>query len=126
MIVSKIVCLPIAVVASAAGRKYNGRIPDPKIAEKKVTAIGMKGSDGFDQIFVLKTEGTEQGTNELDQNIKVTFYDLDKEKEMIHDAFKIIKEFPFVVTYNGDEFDLPYLYNRGERLESKILKTHFT
>ncbi len=93
-----------------------GRIPDPKIAEKKVTAIGMKGSDGFDQIFVLKTEGTEQGTNELDQNIKVTFYDLDKEKEMIDDAFKIIKEFPFVVTYNGDEFDLPYLYNRAERL----------
>jgi len=41
-----------------------GRIPDPKLAEKKVTAIGLKGSDGFDQIFVLKTEGTEEGTNE--------------------------------------------------------------
>ena len=39
-----------------------------------------------------------------------------KEKEMIADAFKIIEEFPFVVTYNGDEFDLPYLYNRAERL----------
>ena len=35
---------------------------------------------------------------------------------MIQDAFSIIKEFPFVVTYNGDEFDLPYLYNRAERL----------
>jgi len=93
-----------------------GRIPDPKLAEKKVTAIGLKGSDGFDQIFVLKTEGTEQGTNELEQNIKVTFYDLDKEKEMIQDAFQIIKSFPFVLTYNGDEFDLPYLYNRAERL----------
>jgi DNA polymerase I len=102
-----------------------GRIPDPKIAEKKVTAIGLKGSDGFDQIFVLKTEGTEQGTNELDQNIKVTFYDLDKEKEMIHDAFNIIKEFPFVVTYNGDEFDLPYLYNRGERLGIKNTENPF-
>lgn len=102
-----------------------GRIPDPKIAEKKVTAIGMKGTDGFDHIFVLKTEGTEQGTNELDQNIKVTFYDLDKEKEMIHDAFKIIKEFPFVVTYNGDEFDLPYLYNRGERLGIKNSENPF-
>src|SRR5210317_456047 len=45
-----------------------GRIPDPKLAEKKVTAIGLKGSDGFDQIFVLKTEGTEQGTNELEPN----------------------------------------------------------
>ncbi|MGV7225305.1 MAG: DNA-directed DNA polymerase I [Nitrosopumilus sp.] len=96
-----------------------GRIPDPKLAEKKVTAIGLKGSDGFDQIFVLKTEGTEQGTNELEQNIKVTFYDLDKEKEMIQDAFQIIKSFPFVLTYNGDEFDLPYLYNRADRLGVK-------
>jgi len=96
-----------------------GRIPDPKVAEKKVTAIGFKGSDGFDQIFVLKTEGTEEGTNELGQGIKIVFYDLDKEKEMIQDAFDIIKEFPFVITYNGDEFDLPYLYNRAERLGIK-------
>ncbi len=102
-----------------------GRIPDPKIAEKKVTAIGLKGSDGFDQIFVLKTEGTEQGVNELDQGIKVVFYDLDKEKEMIHDAFEIIKTFPFVVTYNGDEFDLPYLYNRAERLGIKKSENPF-
>jgi DNA polymerase I len=43
-----------------------GRIPDPKIAEKKVTAIGFKGSDGFDKIFVLRTEDTEEGKNELD------------------------------------------------------------
>ncbi len=102
-----------------------GRIPDPKIAEKKITAIGLKGSDGFDQIFVLKTEGTEQGKNELDSKIKVTFYDLDKEKEMIQDAFKIIKEFPFVLTYNGDEFDLPYLYNRADRLGVKNSENPF-
>ena len=93
-----------------------GRIPDPKIAEKKVTAVGLKGSDGFDQIFVLKTQGTEQGVNELNPNVKVVFYDADKEKQMILDAFAVIREFPFVLTYNGDEFDLPYLYNRAERL----------
>ncbi len=96
-----------------------GRIPDPKIAEKKVTAIGLKGTGGFDQIFVLRTEGTLEGTNELDQSIKIVFYELDKEKEMILDAFKIIEEFPFVLTYNGDDFDLPYLFNRAERLGIK-------
>lgn len=96
-----------------------GRIPDPKIAEKKVTAIGLKGTDGFDQIFVLRTDGTKEGTNELDQSIKIVFYELDKEKEMILDAFKIIEEFPFVLTYNGDDFDLPYLFNRAERLGIK-------
>lgn len=96
-----------------------GRIPDPKIAERKVTAVGFKGTDGFDQIFVLRTEGTEEGKNDLDENVKVVFYDADKEKEMLLDSFKIMEEFPFVVTYNGDEFDLPYLYNRAERLGIK-------
>jgi len=102
-----------------------GRIPDPKLAEKKVTAIGLKGSDGFDQIFVLKTEGTEEGTNELEPNIKIKFYDLSDEKKMIEDAFEIIKSFPFVLTYNGDDFDLPYLYNRAERLGVKNSQNPF-
>ncbi len=93
-----------------------GRIPDPKAAEKKVTAIGLKGSDGFDQVFVLRTTDGKEGRNELSENIKVVFYDSDKEKEMLKDAFKIIEGFPFVVTYNGDEFDLPYLFNRAEVL----------
>ena len=96
-----------------------GRIPDPKIAEKKVTAIGFKGTDGFGQVFVLRTDDTEEGKNELDENVKVVFYEKDKEKEMIFDAFKIMDEFPFVLTYNGDDFDLPYLYNRAERLGIK-------
>jgi DNA polymerase I len=98
-----------------------GRIPDPKMAEKRVTAIGFKGTDGFDQIFVLRTEDTEEGKNELDENVKVVFYELDKEKEMILDSFKTMEEFPFVLTYNGDDFDLPYLYNRAERLGIKKL-----
>ena len=102
-----------------------GRIPDPKLAEKKITAIGLKGSDGFDQIFVLKTEGTEEGINELEPNIKIKFYDLVDEKKMIEDAFEIIKTFPFVLTYNGDEFDLPYLYNRAERLGVKNSENPF-
>ena len=102
-----------------------GRIPDPKLAEKKVTAIGLKGSDGFDQIFVLKTDGTEEGKNELESNIKVKFYNLTDEKKMIEDAFEIIKTFPFVLTYNGDEFDLPYLYNRAERLGIKNSENPF-
>ena len=102
-----------------------GRIPDPKLAEKKVTAIGLKGSDGFDQIFVLRTEGSDEGVNELEPNIKIKFYDLVDEKKMIEDAFEIIKTFPFVLTYNGDEFDLPYLYNRAERLGVKNSENPF-
>ena len=96
-----------------------GRIPDAKIAERQVTAVGFEGTDGFKKILVLRKEGVEEGSPKVDSDVSVVFYDKDKEKEMITDAFKIISEFPFVLTYNGDDFDMPYLYNRAVRLGIK-------
>jgi DNA polymerase, archaea type len=94
-----------------------GRIPDAKIADRIVTAISFEGSDGFKQVFVLRLEGIEEGKNELSPDVKVQFYE--NEKDMILDAFKIISKYPFAITYNGDDFDMPYLYNRAQRLGIK-------
>ncbi len=96
-----------------------GRIPDPKIAEKRVTAIGFDGSDGFKQVFVLRKDGSNDGKSELAPDIKVTYYKQADEKKMIEDAFRIIFDYAFVITFNGDEFDMPYLYNRAELLGIK-------
>jgi DNA polymerase I len=96
-----------------------GRIPDAKIADRKVTAVGFEGSDNFKQVFVLRQEGLEEGKNELPSDVTIRIYDADKEKEMILDAFKKISEYPFVITFNGDDFDMPYLYNRAQRLGIK-------
>jgi len=96
-----------------------GRIPDAKIADRRVTAIGFEGTDNFKQVFVLRKDGTEEGKNDLPSEVKVQFYDENKEKEMILDAFKKISEYPFVITYNGDDFDMPYLYNRAQKLGIK-------
>jgi len=93
-----------------------GRIPDAKIADKKITAIGFCGSDNFNQVLVLKRNKNQTGDNELPPDVKVTFYEEDREIEMIKDAFKILTSYPFVITFNGDEFDMPYMYNRAERL----------
>ena len=96
-----------------------GRIPDPKIAEKRVTAIGFEGTDGLKQIFVLRKDGSNDGKNELPDGVKPVFYAQADEKKMLEDAFRLISEYPFVITFNGDEFDMPYLYNRAERLGIK-------
>ena len=90
-----------------------GRVPDPKMAENLVTAVGFDGTDNLKQVFVLDT-GIQKGTNELDPDVRVKFYS--DEKQMIQDTFRIISDASFVLTYNGDEFDLPYLYNRARRL----------
>ena len=33
----------------------DGRLPDAKIADKKVTAVGFEGSDGMKKVFVFLT-----------------------------------------------------------------------
>ena len=93
-----------------------GRIPDAKVADKKITAIGFCASDDFKAVFVLKRNGLQMGEDELPKDVKVTFYDEDKEADMLRDAFKVLENYPFVITFNGDEFDMPFMYNRAERL----------
>jgi DNA polymerase I len=93
-----------------------GRLPDAKIADKKITAIGFCASDDFKAVFVLKRVGHQMGINELPEGVKVSFYEEDKEADMLKDAFKILESYPFVMTFNGDDFDMPFMYNRAERL----------
>src|SRR5579875_3232400 len=93
-----------------------GRIPDPKIADRKVTAVGFCGSDGLKEVFVLKRAAIKEGASEIPSDVKVTFFDEDKEADMIRRSFDIITGYPFVITFNGDDFDMPYMYNRAERL----------
>jgi len=92
------------------------RLPDAKTAEGKVTAVGFESSDKLKQVFVLRRNDISEGTNDLAPDIKVRFYDEDNEKGMIEDVFNLIKDYPLLITYNGDGFDLPYLYNRAEKL----------
>ena len=92
------------------------RLPDAKTAEGKVTAVGFESSDKLKQVFVLRRNDISEGTNDLAPDIKVRFYDEDNEKGMIEDVFNLIKDYPLLITYNGDGFDLPYLYNRADKL----------
>ena len=93
-----------------------GRMPDPNRPDNPVTAIGFAGSGGFGRVLVLRRTHTPTGDNEMPSGVDVTFYDETQEKEMIRDAIQIITSYPFVLTYNGDDFDMPYLYKRAMRL----------
>jgi len=102
-----------------------GRIPDPKIAEKRITAIGFEASDGLKQVFVLRRSDAQEGVNELLSGVEIIFYDETKEKEMILDVFELVQKYPLLITYNGDGFDLPYLYNRADKLGIEREKNPF-
>jgi DNA polymerase I len=87
------------------------RVPDPQKADNPVVCVALYGSDDKKQLFVLRREGIREGNKKLPPDAIVKYFD--SEKELLQRLFEALREYPFVLTFNGDEFDLPYLYNRA-------------
>ena len=85
-----------------------GRMPNPRDHDRRITAVGFVGSDGFKKVLVLTDNISSNGTALIPEAEPCS-----TEKELIEKAFAIIKEYPIILTFNGDDFDLPYLYARS-------------
>ncbi|MEM1708754.1 MAG: DNA-directed DNA polymerase I [Nitrososphaerota archaeon] len=88
------------------------RVPSPTKAEDPVVAISFVGSDGFKAVFLLRRGNVV--ANPISEGFELKLFD--DEKTMLEEAFNIINSYPLVATFNGDDFDLPYLKNRGDKL----------
>lgn len=91
------------------------QLPDPQQANQRVTAISFHSSDGVKKCFTLNRPEIPKGEEDKDKDYDLVWYD--SEKELLEDSFKLIESYPVVLTYNGDMFDMPYLYNRAINLE---------
>lgn len=86
-----------------------GRMPNPREHDKRVTAVGFVGSDGFRKVLVLVDNTPSNGKPLIPEAEPCR-----TEKELLEKTFRIIKEYPIIITFNGDDFDLPYLYSRSQ------------
>lgn len=86
-----------------------GRMPTPRDHDRKIIAIGFAGSDGYRKVLVLDETGDNSDIPFI-QEAEIC----KTEKELLKRAFEIIGSYPILVTYNGDDFDLPYLYARSQ------------
>ena len=89
------------------------KIPDPKTAEYEVISVALVGSDGLRRVLVLKRPGAEPELR-YRPDYEILFFD--SEYDLLMEVFKTIVQYPLVITFNGDNFDLPYLYNRAVAL----------
>jgi DNA polymerase I len=104
------------------------RIADPLRAEEKVISVAFAGNDGKKIVLVLKRDDVELGTRpkDLPDDVEVVFFD--EETELLAETFRLMQQYPLIITFNGDNFDLPYLHNRGRVLkiqskENPLIKT---
>ncbi|MGC9130709.1 MAG: DNA-directed DNA polymerase I [Pyrobaculum sp.] len=86
------------------------KIPDPKSAEYEIISVALVGSDGLRRVLMLRRPGREAELR-YRPDYEILFFD--SEYDLLMEVFKTIVQYPIVITFNGDNFDLPYLYNRA-------------
>lgn len=87
-----------------------GRMPTPRDHERPVIAVGFVANDGFKKVLVLEPDESHDDRYSFIQEVEIC----KTEKELLKKTFQIINSYPIIVTYNGDDFDLPYLYARSQ------------
>ncbi|MCK5158068.1 MAG: type B DNA-directed DNA polymerase, partial [Candidatus Heimdallarchaeota archaeon] len=90
---------------------------DPKKANEKIISVAFAGNDGLKKVFTLKRDDVPLGTRSknLSEDVEIQFFD--DEVELIRETFKLMQTYPVIITFNGDNYDLPYLFNRAELLK---------
>ena len=90
----------------------DGKMPKPEVADKMITAVGFEAFDRR-EVFVLDTDPNASKTTTQEG---VTIIPYKSERAMIEDTLTLIDAYPILLTYNGENFDLPYIYMRATNL----------
>ncbi len=93
------------------------RVPSPKLAEDRVIAVSYYSSDGKRGVLLLRRRNENEEKSINIPGAEIRFFD--DEKDLLHAVFTLLDNYPVVLTFNGDNFDLPYLYNRALKLGFK-------
>ncbi len=90
------------------------RVPDPSEAPYPVICASIVSTDRDHQVLLLKREGVKDGMEKLPADTEVIFFN--SEEDLIKAIFEVLWDYPFIITFNGDDFDLQYLAHRAEKL----------
>ncbi len=96
---------------------FKGRIPSAAAASYPVISVAFSATDGFRAVFLLarKDLNKEEGLRKvIDNNYYIEIFD--DERALVYEALLLLAQYPIILSFNGDNFDFPYLYNRALKL----------
>ena len=95
---------------------FKGRIPDAGKASYPIISIAFASDDGLRVVYVLSRPGFK-AINLREKLSEGTHIELfDDERALLLEAFRLIANYPIVLSFNGDQFDFPYMFNRAIKL----------
>lgn len=92
----------------------SSRVPDAREGAYPVIACSVYSSDGEKRVLILKREGVSEGDYQATTGIEVEY--CETEEELLRKIFDVLIDYPFILTFNGDDFDLRYLAHRAANL----------
>ncbi|WP_110138831.1 DNA-directed DNA polymerase I [Hyperthermus butylicus] len=95
---------------------FKGRVPDASAASYPIISVAFASDDGLRVVFILARPGVVGGEPREGVKEGVHIEIFDDERALILETFRLIANYPIVLTFNGDNFDFPYLYNRALKL----------
>ncbi|MBY8992659.1 MAG: hypothetical protein KGD58_18080, partial [Candidatus Lokiarchaeota archaeon] len=111
--------LALDIEVKVGEKDYN--IPDPHSAKQEVISISFVATDGLKVVYVLEREeySLDKLHKDFPSDARIVIFK--SEKDLITETFRLIWEYPVIITFNGDNFDLNYLFHRAnEAMEIDI------
>lgn len=94
--------------------KLTFRVPDPREAAYPVLCAALFGSDGKKRIVLLRRPQVREGAAKISPDVNIEY--CESEEKLLLAIFDALWDYPFVLTFNGDDFDLQYLWRRAQKL----------
>jgi DNA polymerase I len=88
------------------------RMPDPREAAYPVVCVSLYCSDRQKRVLLLQRHNIREGIERLPADVTLEYFD--SEEKLIRAVFEALWSYPFVITFNGDDFDLRYLVHRAQ------------
>jgi len=93
------------------------RIPDPEIADREVIAVSFY-NDKESIVYMMDKTGQDKSLDGALTGYSHTVFP--DEASLLRATFAKMMDYPFLITFNGDDFDLRYLKHRAMRKEIGI------
>ncbi|MFX0188653.1 MAG: DNA-directed DNA polymerase I [Candidatus Hodarchaeota archaeon] len=93
------------------------KVPDPRLANQEILSVSFVDTNGLNLVYVLEREGFSyrKPHKDLPTDAKIIFFK--SEKDLLIETFRLIWEYPIIITFNGDNFDLNYIFHRANKLK---------
>ncbi|MFW9903102.1 MAG: DNA polymerase domain-containing protein [Candidatus Thorarchaeota archaeon] len=111
--------MPI-VACDIETESIEGQIPQAADPKYPIICICFADNQGKEIALVLNRKEIKKGIKPNDISPHLLVERFDAEEDLLKRSFEILKQYAIITTFNGDNFDFPYLHERAKYLAKEL------